>query len=101
MQTEMDKVQKVAMLVGGRMARLVTDARRNASGNTQLTDELKRYNRRLEVHILTAVQESCQGTCGVPQGAHCVHHQLDRRLILGSQAAAVPAVASWSALLHT
>ena len=49
MQAEMDKVTKVATLVGGRMARLVVDARKNASGNTQLVDELKRYNRRLEV----------------------------------------------------
>ena len=48
MQAEMDKVTKVATLVGGRMARLVVDARKNASGNTQLVDELKRYNRRLE-----------------------------------------------------
>ena len=48
LQAEMDKVTKVATLVGSRMARLVMDARRNANGNTQLTDELKRYNRRLE-----------------------------------------------------
>ena len=45
----MDKVTKVATVVGGRLAKLVMDARRNASGNTQLVEELKRYNRRLEV----------------------------------------------------
>ena len=49
LQAEMDKVTKVATVVGGRLAKLVMDARRNASGNTQLVEELKRYNRRLEV----------------------------------------------------
>lgn len=49
LQAEMDKVTKVATLVGSRLARLVMDARRSSTGNTQLVDELKRYNRRLEV----------------------------------------------------
>ena len=48
MQSEMDKVTKVATLVGSRLARLVMDARRSTTGNTQLVEELKRYNRRLE-----------------------------------------------------
>ena len=49
LQAEMDKVTKVATLVGSRLARLVMDARRSSTGNTQLVEELKRYNRRLEV----------------------------------------------------
>ncbi|KAK9795491.1 hypothetical protein WJX73_005706 [Symbiochloris irregularis] len=49
LQAEMEKVTKVATLVGSRLARLVMDARRSTSGNTQLVDELKHYNRRLEV----------------------------------------------------
>ena len=49
LQLEMEKVTKVATLVGSRLARLVMDARRSTTGNTQLVEELKRYNRRLEV----------------------------------------------------
>ena len=51
LQAEMEKVTKVATLVGSRLARLVMDARRSTTGNTQLVEELKRYNRRLEVNM--------------------------------------------------
>ena len=65
LQAEMDKVTKVATVVGGRLAKLVMDARRNASGNTQLVEELKRYNRRLEVRAVGS--ELC---CQHVQPAH-------------------------------
>lgn len=60
----MEKVTKVATLVGSRMARLVVDARRNASGNTQLVEELKRYNRRLEVCHLQRCLAALSMVCG-------------------------------------
>ena len=57
LQSEMEKVTKVATLVGSRLARLVMDARRSTSGNGQLVEELKRYNRRLEVCVLACFSQ--------------------------------------------